>query len=223
MTALIEKSLIQAKKHIREAACLAKRSPDQIILLAVSKRQPISKLEAAIAAGQTHFGESQMQEALPKIQAIHHPQINWHFIGAVQSNKTRGIAESFDWLHSLASIKHAERLSAQRPDRLPPLNVCIQINTDAEETKAGIDFSEVDDFVEAVQALPGLRLRGLMCIPARENNREAFKKMQACFLSLQQKRVEIDTLSMGMSDDFADAIASGSTMVRLGSAIFGSR
>ena len=212
--------------RISQAANAAGRDPACIRLLAVSKTQPVAKLEAALAAGQTVFGESYLQDALPKIEAIG-TRAEWHFIGPIQSNKSRQIAAHFDWVHSVDRIKIAQRLSEQRPRELPPLNVCLQVNISAEATKAGAPPADIRALAEAINKLPHLRLRGLMAIPAREQDptrqRQSFHELRRLFEQLNTEGFNLDTLSMGMSSDMEAAIAEGATLVRIGTAIFGPR
>ncbi len=218
--------LEQVWSRITQAAIAAGRDPASIKLLAVSKTQPVAKLQAALAAGQTAFGESYLQDALPKIEAIGE-RAEWHFIGPIQSNKTRQITAHFDWVHSVDRIKIAQRLNEQRPKELPPLNVCLQVNTSAEATKAGIPPADIRALAEAVNLLPHLRLRGLMAIPAREQDpvrqRQPFQQLRRLFEQLNAEGFNLDTLSMGMSSDMEAAIAEGATLVRIGTAIFGPR
>ena len=212
--------------RITQAAYAAGRDPASISLLAVSKTHAIAELEAALAAGQTAFGESYLQEAVPKIEAIGN-RAEWHFIGPIQSNKTRQIAACFDWVHTVDRIKIAQRLNEQRPTELPPLNVCLQINTSGEAAKAGITPADTRALAEAVSMLPHLRLRGLMTIPAREQDparqREPFHQLHSLFEQLNADGFSLDTLSMGMSNDMESAITEGATLVRIGTAIFGPR
>ena len=218
--------LEQVWSRISQAANAAGRDPASIKLLAVSKTQPVAKLQAALAAGQTAFGESYLQDALPKIEAIGE-RAEWHFIGPIQSNKTRQIAANFDWVHSVDRIKIAQRLNEQRPKELTPLNVCLQVNTSAEAAKAGIPPADILALAEAVNKLPHLRLRGLMAIPAREQDptrqRQPFHELRRLFEQLNAEGFNLDTLSMGMSSDMEAAIAEGATLVRIGTAIFGPR
>lgn len=203
------------------------REKNSVRLLAVSKLQPIEKLRAAIDEGQMCFGESYLQEALEKMAKINNPAIEWHFIGPVQSNKTRKIAEHFAWVHSIFDLKIAQRLNDQRPDDLPPLNICLEVNISHEATKSGVAADELLSLAKACQSLPRLKLRGLMTIPAATNDfdeqRAAFRQLRELFEMLQKNNVALDTLSMGMSEDFEAAIAEGSTIVRVGTAIFGDR
>ena len=186
-----------------------------------------SVIRRAFAAGQLEFGESYLQEAAAKIFSMHDLPITWHFIGPIQSNKTALIAENFSWVHSVDRQKIAERLSAARPENLPPLNVCIQINSSGEASKGGVAPSELAALAAAIVALPRLKLRGLMTIPAPTNDvqkrRETFRSIRLLLEALNQAGFDLDTLSMGMSDDLDSAIAEGATIVRIGTAIFGPR
>lgn len=197
-------------------------------LLAVSKRHDCSKIQQAIDAGQTAFGENYLQEALDKIQYFSDCQLQWHFIGPIQSNKTRKLAEHFDWVHTVDRLKIAQRLSEQRPADLAPLNICLQVNVSEEGTKSGLLLHELNEVVQQVIALPNLCLRGLMAIPAPaadfEQQRVPFQQLREALQQLnQQYQLNLDTLSMGMSDDMEAAIAEGATIVRVGTAIFGQR
>jgi len=218
--------LARVRTRITQAAYAAGRDPASINLLAVSKTHLVADLEAALAAGQTALGESYLQDALPKIEAIGE-RAEWHFIGPIQSNKTRQIAAHFDWVHSVDRIKIAQRLNEQRPGELPPLNVCLQVNTSGEAAKAGILPAETRALAEAVSMLPHLRLRGLMTIPMREQDsarqRQPFHQLRSLFEQLNAGGFNLDTLSMGMSNDMEAAIAEGATLVRIGTAIFGPR
>jgi pyridoxal phosphate enzyme (YggS family) len=223
----MEKNLNDIHARITSAANASGRAADSIMLLAVSKKKPASDIRLAFGCGQRDFGENYLQEALQKMQELQDLEINWHFIGAIQSNKTRSIAEAFDWVHCVDRLKIATRLSEQRPATLAPLNICIQVNIDHEASKAGIELSELDDLARAIAVLPGIRLRGLMVIPAPRTNYseqcEAFARLAAALASLQQQGLDCDTLSMGMTQDMDAAIAQGSTLVRIGTAIFGER
>ena len=223
----IEINLNHIRAQIVEAALACGRDPDSVLLLAVSKRKPADDIRCAWQLGQKDFGENYLQEAQQKMLELKDLDISWHFIGAIQSNKTRNIAEAFDWAHCIDRVKIAQRLSAQRPANLAPLNVCIQVNIDHETSKAGIDLNELPGLAKAIHQLPGIRLRGLMTIPApRETMLEqgaAFAQLAAAMSSLQQQGIACDTLSMGMTQDMAAAIAEGSTLVRIGTAIFGER
>jgi pyridoxal phosphate enzyme (YggS family) len=203
------------------------RPAGSVGLVAVSKTKPAEAVAAAHAAGQRHFGENQLQEARGKIEALGDLDIVWHFIGPVQSNKTRGIAEGFSWVHSLDRIKIARRLNDQRPEGLPPLKVCIQVNVSGESTKSGIPMEQLEEFTSAVFALPRLALRGLMAIPKPgedlETQRLPFRQLRQALLHLNGSGFHLDTLSMGMTDDMEAAIAEGATWIRIGTAIFGPR
>lgn len=215
--------------HARiEAACRqALRPPSSVALLAVSKTFGADAVEDAFVAGQTRFGENYIQEAVQKISALRHLPIEWHCIGPIQSNKTRLVAEHFDWVHTVDRLKIAQRLSEQRAVNLPPLQVCIQVNVDGGPTKSGVVPEEALALAQALAKLPHLRLRGLMCIPEPAADFVAecavFKRARDLFDALNATGLGLDTLSMGMSGDLEAAIASGSTMVRVGSAIFGAR
>jgi len=210
-----------------QAAQAAGRDPSSVTLVAVSKSKPAELIRAAATLGVTDFGENYVQEALDKINALRDLDLSWHFIGAIQSNKTRGIAERFSWVHSIDRLKVAQRLSEQRPFHAPPLNVCIQVALVPEETKGGVDPGALAALAAGIDALPRLKLRGLMCVPppVREPaaHRALFERMRRLREDLNASGLALDTLSMGMSDDFETAIAAGATMVRIGSAIFGSR
>ncbi|WP_428617579.1 YggS family pyridoxal phosphate-dependent enzyme [Shewanella sp.] len=228
MTTIADR-LADAHQRIAQAAQNSSRDSKDIQLLAVSKTKPISQIVAAYDAGQRLFGENYVQEGEEKVKALResHGDIEWHFIGPLQSNKSKSIAEHFDWMHTLSREKIARRLSEQRPEELPPLQVCIQVNISQEESKSGVSPEEIAPLADAISALPKLTLRGLMAIPTATSDQSVqqaeFRQMQTLFKQLQQSYPAIDTLSMGMSQDLELAIASGSTMVRIGSAIFGER
>jgi len=223
----IEKRLQAVKSRIGNACAAAGRDPRDIVLVAVSKTFPPADVRAARAAGQRDFGENQVQEAVAKIGALADLGLVWHFIGPVQSNKTRAIAAHFAWVHSIDRLKIAERLSAQRPDAAPPLQVCIQVNVSGEATKSGATPGEVPALARAVAALPRIRLRGLMAIPEPTADvalqRQRFDALRQLKERLVADGLALDTLSMGMSDDLEAAITGGATMVRVGTAIFGTR
>lgn len=210
-------------EQIAAACAAAKRSLDSVTLLAVSKKQPVSAIRAHYQLGQRDFGENYVQEALSKMPELPHDVV-WHHIGPLQSNKTRAVAEHFAWCHTLCSLKIAQRLSAQRPSDMAPLQVCIQVNLEGEASKSGLDATEAIALAQAIQELPGLRLRGLMTLPPPQTDpalqRQQFAKVEKL---LQQLPGTCDTLSMGMSGDLEAAIAAGSTMVRIGTALFGPR
>ncbi len=230
-------NLMLVKQRLELAALAAKREPEDIQLIAVSKTFPSRAVEEAMHAGQTAFGENYVQEGVEKIQLLAklRPWLQWHFIGPLQSNKTREVAEHFDWVHSIDRLKIAERLSSQRGEfpELAELQVCVQINVSEEESKSGISIEEVELLCDAIAKLPHIALRGLMAIPAPTDNasqqHQAFAAVRECFAGIKAKHINdlgydfFDTLSMGMSDDMEAAIAEGSTMVRIGSAIFGKR
>jgi pyridoxal phosphate enzyme (YggS family) len=223
----IEKRLQAVKSRIAAACMAAGRDPRDIVLVAVGKTFPADDLRAAHAAGQRDFGENQVQEALAKIERLGNLDLVWHFIGPVQSNKTRALAEHFGWVHSIDRVKVAERLSAQRPVTLPPLQACVQVNVSGEVSKSGVPPAETPALARAVASLPRLRLRGLMTIPEPTTDaalaRRRFETLRDLQGELVRGGLPLDTLSMGMSDDFEAAIAAGATMVRVGSAIFGPR
>jgi PLP dependent protein len=223
----IEKRLQAVKSRIAAACMAAGRDPRDIVLVAVAKTFPADDLRAAHAAGQRDFGENQVQEALAKIERLGNLDLVWHFIGPVQSNKTRAVAEHFGWVHSIDRVKVAERLSAQRPVTLPPLQACVQVNVSGEVSKSGVPPAEAPALARAVASLPRLRLRGLMTIPEPTTDaalaRRRFETLRDLQGELVRGGLPLDTLSMGMSDDFEAAIAAGATMVRVGSAIFGPR
>ncbi|CAI1881287.1 YggS family pyridoxal phosphate-dependent enzyme [Serratia entomophila] len=227
----IQQNLQDVRKRIASAAQDCGRAPEKVALLAVSKTKPVAAIAEAIAAGQRAFGENYVQEGVDKIQHFAAlPQgaaLEWHFIGPLQSNKSRLVAEHFAWCHTVDRLRIAQRLSDRRPAEMAPLNVLIQINISDEQSKSGIALDELPALAEAVAALPHLRLRGLMAIPAPEEDYRrqlaVFGRMNDAFLALQRRYPHIDTLSMGMTDDMAAAIAAGSTLVRIGTAIFGAR
>lgn len=211
-------------RHRIAAACeAAGRPPDAARLLAVSKTFGIDAVRQAMAAGQREFGENYVQEGVEKITALAGSGLSWHFIGPVQSNKTRDIAEHFDWVQSVDRLKIAQRLSEHRSAQLPPLNVCVQVNISGEDSKSGCAPNDALALCQAVAALPQLRLRGLMAIPAPHSDATAFRTLRTLYETIQQSGIEMDTLSAGMSDDFPTAVAEGATMVRIGSSIFGKR
>ncbi len=203
------------------------RPSGSVGLVAVSKTKPAEAVAAAYAAGQRDFGENQLQEARLKIEKLSHLDLVWHFIGPIQSNKTRGIAEAFAWVHSLDRLKTARRLNDQRPADLPALQICIQVNVSGEETKSGISLEAVEEFASALSQLPRLKLRGLMTIPEPaldlEVQRRPFRQLRETMLNLNRNGFGLDTLSMGMTDDMEAAIAEGASWIRIGTAIFGPR
>lgn len=226
---MIEDNLHRVRARIAAACQKAGREPGCVALLAVSKTCPADALRQAFAAGQCAFGENYIQEALEKITALADLPLQWHCIGPVQSNKTRLVAEHFQWVHTVDRLKIAQRLSAQRPAQLPPLNICIQVNLDGGVTKSGVAPDEALALAQQLALLPGLRLRGLMCIPEPAPDFEAacalFMQARALFDTINKAGIGItlDTLSMGMSADLEAAVHCGSTLVRVGTAIFGAR
>jgi len=223
----IASNLQRVQTRIDTALKEAHRPANSAQLLAVSKTKPASALQQAFNAGQRAFGENYLQEALEKQQALTDLNIEWHFIGPIQSNKTRPIAENFDWVHSVEREKIARRLSEQRPAHLPPINVCLQVNLDHEATKSGISLAELPAMLESVAQLPNICVRGLMAIPAKregfEAQKTALEPLSAALDELRDQYPTLDTLSMGMSADLEAAISAGATYVRVGTDIFGSR
>ncbi|OTA21021.1 YggS family pyridoxal phosphate enzyme [Xenorhabdus beddingii] len=224
----IEQNLHDVRNRITLAAQKCGRSPKEITLLAVSKTKPADVIAEAITYGQREFGENYVQEGVEKVQhfANHHDLV-WHFIGPLQSNKSRLVAENFDWCHTLDRLKIAQRLSEQRPEHLAPLNVLIQVNISGEGSKSGILLEELAELAATINALPKLVLRGLMAIPAPESDFErqiaVYRHMEHAFIEMKAQYPQVDTLSMGMTDDMEAAITCGSTLVRIGTAIFGAR
>lgn len=230
----VGEAIVRTLQHIRAAEARFNRLPNSVSLLAVSKTKPIQAILEAIDAGQRAFGENYVDEALDKIERLSdmlpsdlQPPCEWHFIGAIQSNKTKALAEHMDWVHAIDREKIARRLSSHRPSDKPPLNCCIQLNLDNEESKAGVTVSELPTLCDRIAQLPALTLRGLMIIPAPRDTlaeqREIFAQVRELFESQQKRWPSMDTLSMGMSSDIDAAIAEGSTMVRVGTALFGAR
>ncbi|MFZ5958707.1 YggS family pyridoxal phosphate-dependent enzyme [Pseudomonas sp. QL9] len=220
----IAENIAKVRARIREAAQATGRDPEGVNLLAVSKTKPAADVREAYAAGMADFGENYLQEALAKQAELADLPLTWHFIGPIQSNKTRPIAEHFQWVHSVDRLKVAERLSAQRPAHLPALNVCLQVNVSGEDSKSGCSAAELPELARAVAALPNLKLRGLMAIPEPTEDvaaqRAAFARLRELMTTLD---LGLDTLSMGMSHDLEAAIAEGATWVRIGTALFGAR
>jgi PLP dependent protein len=222
--ATIAENLQVVRTRIERAARASRRDPATVTLLAVSKAHTVARIREAVAAGQQAFGENYVQDALPKMDAL--PSLEWHLVGPLQSNKTRPAAQRFDWVHTVDREKIARRLSEQRPAHLPPLNVLIQINVSGESSKTGVSADEVASLASSIKLLPRLRLRGLMAIPEPTADatlqRARFRAVREVFQNLRTD-FELDTLSMGMSDDMEAAIAEGATLVRIGTAIFGAR
>ena len=228
---IIAANLQAVEATIADAVQAAGRARNEVHLLAVSKTFPAQAVLEAMASGQTAFGENYLQEALDKIvnvaQAQPEARVEWHFIGPIQSNKTRPIAANFHWVHTVERLKIAQRLSEQRPPELGPLNICLQVNISGEASKSGATEAELPELARAVAQLPNLRLRGLMAIPEQATGaaqqRAAFARLRQLHDALRAEGLALDTLSMGMSGDMAAAIAEGATIVRIGSAIFGAR
>lgn len=224
---IIAENLSRTLTRITEAESRYQRASGSVTLMAVSKTRTTEEVREAFDNGARDFGENYLQDAQAKITSLGELPIRWHFIGPLQSNKTRAIAENFDWLHSLDRLKIAQRLSEQRSENLAPLNVCIQVNISKEANKSGVDPEHLRELALAVDVLPRLKLRGLMAIPAAdldtEAQHQAFSELKKLFEQLKTELVDLDTLSMGMSADMGAAIAEGSTMVRIGTAIFGPR
>jgi len=228
----ISKKITSVKQKIAAMAEQAERHPCDIQLLAVSKTKPVSLIKQAYQSGLRHFGENYVQESVEKIQQIKldddfDEAITWYFIGPLQSNKTRPVAENFDWVQSVERLKIAQRLNDQRPITLPELNICLQVNISGESSKSGTTLMQVIELASQVSILPRLKLRGIMAIPEKTEDRQQlenqFTQMHNLYLQLQQLYPEVDTLSMGMSGDLGTAIACGSNMVRIGTDIFGAR
>jgi PLP dependent protein len=227
MAAALVVRLPHVRSRVQQAAAASGRSVESITVVAVSKGQPVAAIAAATKLGQRHFGENYLQEALPKIEALHGQELVWHYIGRMQANKTRPVAEHFDWVHTIERLQIAQRLSAQRPAGLAPLNICLQVNIAGDPRKAGTVPGAALALAQRVVVLPGLRLRGLMCMLPEEfdsgQQQRHFRAMRELLCQLQTQLPSLDTLSMGMSGDYEAAIASGATMVRIGTAIFGAR
>ena len=219
--------LSAVRERLRAAEAEYGRAPGSAHLIAVSKTKPVEAVREAYDAGQRAFGENHLQDAMTKVGALDLPDLEWHFIGAVQSNKTRAVAEHFDWVHTVDRLKTATRLSAQRPAGSGPLNVCIQVNISGEASKSGVPIADTRELGLRVAELPGIKLRGLMAIPAPhddfEQQRLPFKALREQLEALRGEGLDLDTLSMGMTDDMEAAVAEGATLVRIGTAIFGAR
>ncbi|MGD8571052.1 MAG: YggS family pyridoxal phosphate-dependent enzyme [Gammaproteobacteria bacterium] len=223
----IAQNLANLSQRIQVAAQQANRNPDDVQILAVSKAHSAERVREAFEAGLRDFGESYLQEALPKMEALQDLPLQWHFIGPIQSNKTKPIAEHFHWVHSVDRLKIASRLNEQRPPALKPLNICVQVNISVEASKSGILQQAVEEFAGQLRELPRLRLRGLMAIPEKtsdqQQQRQTFAELRQMFADLNQHGLALDTLSMGMTDDLEAAVLEGSTMVRVGTGLFGKR
>ncbi|MEE9574886.1 MAG: YggS family pyridoxal phosphate-dependent enzyme [Gammaproteobacteria bacterium] len=223
----ISVALAQIRQRISDAEQRFNRDPNSVQLLAVSKTKPVDAIQEAIDAGQVFFAENYLQEAIEKIEHFNNAQLIWHFIGAIQSNKTRDIAQHFQWAHTIDRIKVARRLNEQRPDNLPPLNICLQINISGENSKSGIAPDQLMQLADDCAALANIKIRGLMAMPAQdsdfERQRIPFRELKQLFTECQSRHPGLDTLSMGTTNDLEAAIAEGATMVRIGTAIFGAR
>lgn len=223
----ISDNLQAVRARIQEATRHSGRFPEEVGLIAVSKNWPAACVRTAAEAGQKAFGENYVQEGADKIREVGLPGLEWHFIGPLQSNKTRLVAEAFHWVHSVDRLKIAERLSGQRPETMPPLQICLQVKLSNEDTKSGVPVDDVLTLARQVARLPRLKLRGLMALPAVETDfslqRLPFRRLREALNVLRQEGLTVDTLSMGMSNDLEAAIAEGATLVRVGTAIFGER
>ena len=223
----IKKNILEVKKNIAKILLDFNRAEDSVTLMAVSKQQSTSSIREAYQAGQTDFGENYLQESISKIQELRDLEIVWHYIGSIQSNKSKLIAENYDWVHSVAKIATLKKINNYRDSAKEKINICIQVNIDAEETKSGIHISEVEDFIKECSSMSQINIRGLMAIPKFQKDNDlknsAFKKIKRLFDDLVKKGYKLDTLSIGMSADYEEAIGSGSTIVRIGTAIFGER
>jgi pyridoxal phosphate enzyme (YggS family) len=226
----IENNTTSVQRRLQQAARDAGRNPEDILLLAVSKTRTSAQVKAAVDYGLSSFGENYLQEAIEKIEQLRGLDISWHFIGPLQSNKSRQVAEHFDWVHSVDRLKIAKRLSDQRPTDMPPLNICLQVNIDNEPSKSGLSPQQAVAAACSIAALPNLRLRGLMAIPRPSTEpaeqRQPFAQLRALLAEINSKldnSQKLDTLSMGMSDDLEPAIYEGATIVRVGTDIFGPR
>jgi pyridoxal phosphate enzyme (YggS family) len=223
----VTENLRKIRDLLDESARDAGRSPEELSLLAVSKRQAVEKVLEAVAAGQRDFGENTVQEGIDKVTKLADKSLTWHFIGHLQSNKTRPVAEHFDWVHTIDRLKTAKRLSEQRPESLGDLNVCIQVNVDDEAAKSGVACDDVPELARGIVTMPRLVLRGLMCLPAIrtgfDEQRIPFARLREIAEILRDDGIAIDTLSMGMTDDYRAAVFEGATIVRIGTALFGPR
>ena len=223
----IKKNILEIKKNISKISLDLNRTIDSVTLMAVSKKQSSENIREAYQAGQKDFGENYLQESISKIHELHDLEIIWHYIGSIQSNKSKLIAENYDWVHSIDKISTLKKINKYRDGFSRKINICIQVNIDAEETKSGIYMNEVEDFIKECNSMKQVNIRGLMAIPKYQSNSDlkskAFKKIKHLFDDLIKKGYKLDTLSIGMSSDYEEAIESGSTIVRIGTAIFGER
>ena len=223
----IKKNILEVKKNISKTLLDFNRAEDSVTLMAVSKKQSTESIREAYQAGQKDFGENYLQESISKIQELHDLEIVWHYIGSIQSNKSKLIAENYDWVHSVDKISTIKKINNYRDSSKEKINICIQVNIDAEDTKSGIHINEVEDFIKECSSMSQINIRGLMAIPKFQKDNdlknEAFRKIKHLFDDLVKKEHKLDTLSIGMSADYEEAIESGSTIVRIGTAIFGER
>ena len=223
----IKNNIIKIKQNILDLELILNREKNSVILMAVSKMQDSEKIREAYSSGQKNFGENYLQESLGKISELSDLDITWHYIGKIQSNKSKLIAENYDWIHSVDKISTLKKISDHRKDSQDKINVCIQVNLDNEETKSGIAIEKVESFINEAANFDGINLRGLMAIPMYEKEYElqyaTFMKIKILFDSLVNKGYKLDTLSIGMSSDYSAAVAAGSTIVRIGTSIFGER
>jgi PLP dependent protein len=226
MSTIID-NIATVRTRIRQAEQLANRPAHSVTLMAASKTKSVESIRQAFMAGVTDFGENYVQEALDKMLALQNLDITWHYIGHIQTNKTRSLAENFAWVHTVDRQKIAQRLHDQRPEHLPPLNICLEVNVDNEPSKSGVSFDELPALADSIANLPRLRLRGLMAIPkaspTQQEQQASFASLRTAFDKLKQTIPSMDTLSIGMSSDLEAAIAAGSTIVRVGTDIFGAR
>ena len=223
----IKKNILEIKKNISKISLDVNRAIDSVTLMAVSKKQSAENIREAYRAGQKDFGENYLQESISKIHELHDLEIIWHYIGSIQSNKSKLIAENYDWVHSIDKISTLKKINKYRDGFSRKINICIQVNIDAEETKSGIYMNEVEDFIKECNSMKQVNIRGLMAIPKYQSDSDlknkAFMKIKHLFDDLIKKGYKLDTLSIGMSSDYEEAIESGSTIVRIGTAIFGER
>ena len=223
----IKKNILEVKKNISKISLDFNRAEDSVTLMAVSKKQSTASIREAYKAGQKDFGENYLQESISKIQELRDLEIVWHYIGSIQSNKSKLVAENYDWIHSVAKIATLKKINNYRDSNKEKINICIQVNIDSEETKSGIHVSEVEDFIKECSSMSQINIRGLMAIPKFQKDNDlknvAFSKIKSLFDDLVLKGYKLDTLSIGMSGDYEEAIGSGSTIVRIGTAIFGER
>ena len=223
----IKKNILEVKKNISKISLDFNRAEDSVTLMAVSKKQSTASIREAYKAGQKDFGENYLQESISKIQELRDLEIVWHYIGSIQSNKSKLVAENYDWIHSVAKIATLKKINNYRDSNKEKINICIQVNIDSEETKSGIHISEVEDFIKECSSMSQINIRGLMAIPKFQKDNDlknvAFSKIKSLFDDLVLKGYKLDTLSIGMSGDYEEAIGSGSTIVRIGTAIFGER